>query len=123
MALYPYIRLGYKKPNQAATKKEIWMREHWLTRGAETDIDKWFLMRTPAVDLEPGEIRYFSVTSSSNITNVNRLTPTWNEGGLLSFASTWATGYSQKAPMSGMNHCSSKILNTLNHHPFWQQLQ
>jgi hypothetical protein len=85
-ALYPYLRIGVQTPDQRQYHPRSWMRENWLYRSDEQGkLSRWLRLETPPVDLEPGEIRLFSVGRSTDLAGVNRLVPTWNEEGAFTF--------------------------------------
>lgn len=86
-ALYPYLRIGVETPDGNRYQTRSWMRTLWKKSGMpvnpdDPNADVFFDLRTPAnIDLEPGEIRLFSVASSSNLTVTNNLVSSWNENG------------------------------------------
>ena len=79
-ALYPYFRLGASDPDGTLFVRRVWMRENWANTGSDP-LDTWFRMIARDVELEPGEIQYFSVTSETDLTGLNELDPGWNEDG------------------------------------------
>ncbi len=89
-AIYPYLRIGIVGPDgKTLATPRIWMREHWATgfggNTAETSQERYFRLRTPVIDLEPGEIRLFSVSEKADLASVNTLVPAWNEDGGFTF--------------------------------------
>ena len=78
-ALYPFFRLGALDPDGTRFVRRVWMRENWLSTNSSGS--SWFRLRTPSIDLEPGEIRYFSVTSKNDLGRTNELVAGWNEDG------------------------------------------
>ncbi len=93
-ALYPYMRFNHARPTGAGgfTDRRIarlWLREEWTagdrvipTPEAGTT-GKWLQLETPAVDLQPGEFRLFSVVDRIHIRagQVYSLKPGWSETG------------------------------------------
>ncbi len=86
-ALYPYLRVGVEAPGQRQYHPRTWMREHWLARGnaGPGSLDRWLRLETPSIDLEPGEIRLFSVDRRADLRNSNQLVSRWNEEGAFVF--------------------------------------
>jgi type II secretory pathway pseudopilin PulG len=86
-ALYPYLRIGLKdKAGKLLSTPRTWMREQWKSGAGsgstpETSQDRWFQLRTPSIDLQPGEFRLFSVTTNAELADVNDLVSGWNEEG------------------------------------------
>jgi hypothetical protein len=93
-ALYPYFRFNYAKPTGTggftdARLTRLWLREEWTEGGSviptpgDGTAGKWLQMRTPAVDLQPGEFRLFSVVDRIKIQagQTYTLSPGWNEKG------------------------------------------
>jgi Tfp pilus assembly protein PilX len=92
-AMLPYLRLDYNKRNAdgsfsngSGNVTEIWLRDEWLkkvdgSKGYETNVNSYMQLRTPSVDLEPGEFRLFSGGGTLNIADVNDLVPVLNPAG------------------------------------------
>jgi hypothetical protein len=86
-ALYPYLRIGVEDPDGNQSEKRTWLRTLWLKSGMppnpdDPNADVFFDMRTPAnIDLQPGEIRLFSVGNNPNLATTNDLVSAWNEDG------------------------------------------
>lgn len=93
-ALYPYFRFNYAKPNGNGTYSDgrltrLWLRQEWTTGGSviptpnDAGGGKWLQMDTPAIDLQPGEFRLFSVTDRINVRagQTYTLKPGWSEKG------------------------------------------
>lgn len=92
--VYPHFRFNYARPMGNGTftdsrYTELWLREEWTMGGnpVPTPNDgtagRWLPMVTPAIDLQPGEFRVFSVLNRVRIQSgqVYRLEPGWNENG------------------------------------------
>jgi len=68
-AVYPFIRLNYSRPGGSDSRlTRLWMRRVWgagATDTIPTDNNQtggsYFSMRTPTIDIRPGEMRMFSV--------------------------------------------------------------
>jgi len=68
-AVYPFIRLNYSRPGGSDSRlTRLWMRRVWGAGSGDlipTDNNQtggsYFSMKTPAVDIRPGEMRMFSV--------------------------------------------------------------
>jgi hypothetical protein len=93
-ALYPHFRFNYARPAGNGTftdgrNTELWLREEWTFGGNpvptpnEPTSGRWLRMETPAVDLQPGEFRLFSVLNRVRLQQgqTYRLEPGWNENG------------------------------------------
>ncbi|MCB1133859.1 MAG: hypothetical protein KDN05_22260, partial [Verrucomicrobiae bacterium] len=89
-ALYPFFRFNYAKPNgQDSRLTRLWLRREWGAGSGDmpTDSDptggRYFSMETPAVDIQPGETRLFSVTRQIELKSqsVQKLEPGWSEQG------------------------------------------
>ncbi|MEN9992080.1 MAG: hypothetical protein RLZZ224_1782 [Verrucomicrobiota bacterium] len=92
--LYPQFRFNYARPlgngNYTDSRlTELWLREEWTMGGnpVPTPNDgtagRWLPMETPAIDLQPGEFRIFSVLNRVRVQSgqTYRLDPGWNENG------------------------------------------
>ncbi len=76
-ALYPYFEFAFTTPNNATQQRnQMWLREVWNTGGGPlipVDVPgmraggKYIALQTPAVDLQPGEFRLFSVQSETDM--------------------------------------------------------
>ncbi|MEM9236926.1 MAG: hypothetical protein AAGB14_09110 [Verrucomicrobiota bacterium] len=87
-ALYPYLHIGINTPDGKAYRPHIWMRENWKSGdgiGSATSFGRNFRFETETVDLEPGEVRLFSVANRTDMAAVNQLVSTWNENGAFTF--------------------------------------
>lgn len=87
-ALYPYLHIGVNASDGKRYRPGIWMRENWLHGsgvGNENEFGTWFSFETETVDLEPGEIRLFSVDRRVDMSRTNKLVSTWNEEGAFTF--------------------------------------
>lgn len=93
-AIYPYLRIGVETPDGKQYHPRSWMREHWLSGSGQGPgrLDRWLRLEAPSVDLEPGEIRLFSVGRRVDLASVNRLVSTWNEDGAFTFDLRHASG-------------------------------
>jgi hypothetical protein len=93
-ALYPYFEFAFTTPtNSTQQRNQMWMREVWNTGGGPLiPIDapgmrgggKYIGLQTPAVDLQPGEFRLFSVQSETDMgtsTAARPLVSGWSERG------------------------------------------
>ncbi len=93
-ALYPYLRFNYAKPTGTGAFTDgrltkLWLREEWTTGSGviPTPGDgaggKWLLLETPAIDLQPGEFRLFSVVDRIKVQSGQTylLKPGWSEKG------------------------------------------
>lgn len=77
--IYPYIQLGYDKAGTKGVKK-VWLENKWQIGLGRFDLT------IPEVDLEPGEIRLFTVIEDidsgfGSDENTNLLTNDWSEKG------------------------------------------
>ncbi len=93
-ALYPYLRFNYAKPSGTGTFTDgrltkAWLREEWTagsgvipTPGSAAG-GKWLQLETPAIDLQPGEFRLFSVVDRIRVAagQTYTLKPGWSEKG------------------------------------------
>ncbi|MFM2197767.1 MAG: hypothetical protein RLZZ505_1199 [Verrucomicrobiota bacterium] len=92
-AIYPFFQFNYAKPNGSGgftdgRNTNLWLREVW-TAGAgiptpeNGEAGRWLQLATPAVDLQPGEFRLFSVVDRIRITSGQAYTlqPGWSEKG------------------------------------------
>lgn len=93
-ALYPYFRFNYAKPTGTGKFTDgrltkLWLREEWT---AGTSViptpeqgggGKYLTLETPAVDLQPGEFRLFSVVDRIKIKagQTYALKSGWSENG------------------------------------------
>ncbi|MGE9268342.1 MAG: hypothetical protein ACQKBY_09615 [Verrucomicrobiales bacterium] len=98
-ALYPYFRFGHKEPPiltnpTGGGNGEVYLREYWVSKTSDDGLptpsnpngSSWFRMKTQAVDLQPGEIRIFSIDEEADITSENNyLKPVWGERGVYVF--------------------------------------
>ncbi|MFZ9935467.1 MAG: hypothetical protein ACO3JG_00255 [Luteolibacter sp.] len=118
-ALYPYFRFGLSRPGSNSVYKahRVWMREHWLSEGAnpENPANSWFQLRTEAIDLQPGEFRLFSVAESSKIQDVNILKPAWSESGAIVFDLVDAEGNPVLANPGDLVHVGDLFLEDSQH--------
>ena len=93
-ALYPYLRFNYARPTGTGSFTDgrltrLWLREEWTagTTVIPTPNDgnggKWLQLETPAIDLQPGEFRLFSVVDRIQIRagQTYSLRPGWSEKG------------------------------------------
>lgn len=93
-ALYPYLRFNYARPTGAGTFTDgrlttLWLREEWTAGGnviptpGDGNAGKWLQLETPAIDLQPGEFRLFSVVDRINVRagQTYALKPGWSEKG------------------------------------------
>lgn len=93
-ALYPYLRFNYARPTGNGTFTDgrltrLWLREEWTngtsvipTPGNNAG-GRWLQLETPAIDLQPGEFRLFSVMDRIRIKagETYTLKPGWSEKG------------------------------------------
>lgn len=92
--LYPHFRFNYARPMGNGTfidgrNTDLWLREEWTMGGnpvptpSDGTAGRWLPMETPAIDLQPGEFRIFSVLNRVRVQSgqVYRLDPGWNENG------------------------------------------
>ncbi len=93
-ALYPYFRFNYAKPTGTGSFTDgrltrLWLREEWTAGGnviptpSDGNGGKWLQLETPAIDLQPGEFRLFSVVDRIQIRagQTYALKPGWSEKG------------------------------------------
>ena len=86
-ALYPYLQVGIREADGTQYKTRTWMRTLWKKSGMpvnpdDPNADVFFDLRTPAnTDLEPGEIRLFSIEKDSSLSVANNLVSAWDESG------------------------------------------
>lgn len=89
-ALYPYLRIGIEEPDGSSSETRTWLRTLWRKSGMpvnpdDPNADVFFDLRTPAnIDLQPGEIRLFSIANNANLSVTNNLVSSWNEDGAFS---------------------------------------
>ena len=94
--LFPYIRIAANTaPNIPGypvkwIRSEIFLRDAWIDQFHGNDTA--FKMQTESVDLEPGEVRLFSVSGEANLEEFNKLKPSWNEDGAFVFDLTHSFG-------------------------------
>lgn len=92
--IYPHFRFNYARPTGNGTytdgrNTELWLREEWTMGGnpvptpSDGTAGRWLPMETPAIDLQPGEFRVFSVLNRVRVQTgqVYRLESGWNENG------------------------------------------
>ncbi len=97
-ALYPYFRFNYAKPTGTGSFTDsrltrLWLREEWTAGGSviptpnDGNGGKWLQLETPAIDLQPGEFRLFSVVDRVLIRagQTYALKPGWSEKGAFIF--------------------------------------
>ncbi len=93
-ALYPYFRFNYAKPSgngkfTDGRLTKLWLREEWtggtsvIPTPGDSGGGKYLSLQTPAVDLQPGEIRLFSVVDRIKVKagQVYTLKSGWSEKG------------------------------------------
>ena len=93
-ALYPYFRFNYARPTGNGTFTDgrltrLWLREEWTSGSTiiptpgDGNAGKWLQLETPAIDLQPGEFRLFSVLDRISIRagQTYTLKPGWSEKG------------------------------------------
>ena len=93
-ALYPYLRFNYARPTGNGTFTDgrltrLWLREEWTSGSSviPTPTDsaggRWLQLETPAIDLQPGEFRLFSVVDRIRVRagETYTLKPGWSEKG------------------------------------------
>lgn len=89
-ALYPYFEFSVTTPGGAPQRNQLWMREVWnsgnglIASDAARTGGTFIALRTPSVDLQPGEFRFFSVdteTEMGNFSTLRALVAGWSEGG------------------------------------------
>lgn len=99
-ALYPFFRFNYARPDGTdARLTRLWLRREWgagagdMPTAEKQDGGRYFSMETPAVDLNPGEFRLFSVTKQVNLTSqsIQKLEPAWSEKGAFVVDLTYKT--------------------------------
>lgn len=99
-ALYPFFRLNYSKPGGSdARLTRLWLRREW-SAGVDnmpTDTNqtggRYFSMETEPVDIRPGEVRMFSVTTPVALKSqsTHLLKPAWSEKGAFVVDLTYKT--------------------------------
>lgn len=106
-ALYPYLHIGVNASDGKRYRPGIWMRENWGAGSGVGGASTWgtnFNFRTEPVDLEPGEIRLFSVGSRTDLQRTNELVSTWNEDGAFTFDLKFsAVDAEQRGHQAGQN--------------------
>ena len=99
-ALYPFFRFNYARPDgNDARLTRLWLRREWgagagdMPTAEKQDGGRYFSMETPAVDLNPGEFRLFSVTKQVNLKSqsIQKLEPAWSEKGAFVVDLTYKT--------------------------------
>lgn len=99
-ALYPFFRFNYARPDGTdARLTRLWLRREWgagagdMPTAEKQDGGRYFSMETPAVDLNPGEFRLFSVTKQVSLTSqsIQKLEPAWSEKGAFVVDLTYKT--------------------------------
>jgi hypothetical protein len=93
-ALYPYLRFNYARPTGNGTFTDgrltkLWLREEWTSGAAviptpgDGSAGRWLQLETPAIDLQPGEFRLFSVLDRISVRagQTYTLKPGWSEKG------------------------------------------
>ena len=99
-ALYPFFRFNYARPDGTdARLTRLWLRHEWgagkddMPTAENQSGGRYFSMETPAVDLNPGEFRLFSVTKQVNLKSqsVQKLEPAWSEKGAFVVDLTYKT--------------------------------
>lgn len=93
-ALYPYFRFNYAKPTGTGKFTDgrltkLWLREEWTAGSSVIPTPenvlggKILALETPAVDLQPGEFRLFSVVDRIKVEagQTYTLKPGWSEKG------------------------------------------
>lgn len=69
---------------------EVWTRDQWKNKSSTGETR--LTMETASIDLQPGEFRLFSVSSSTNMVARNKLKSAWNEEGAYEFDLLKANG-------------------------------
>lgn len=89
-AVYPFLRFDYQKsdvPLASSNANVIttFMRERWAAGTAPTSANpqgnSWLRLLTEPVDFQPGEFRMFSIETTANIAETNKLISGWGENG------------------------------------------
>ena len=92
-AIYPFFQFNYARPNGSGgftdgRNTNLWLREVWTTGAGiptpgNATAGRWLQLRTPSVDLQPGEFRLFSVVDRIKVASgqTYALQPGWSEKG------------------------------------------